>query len=85
MRDDIINVLKNASKAIDIYEIQDLLNIKTVEDTTKLSEELRKLEDEVVIYRSNKNKYMMLEDSHLKKGIMRVNKKGFGFVEVGGL
>ena len=85
MRDDIINVLKNASKAIDIYEIQDLLNIKTVEDTTKLSEELRKLEDEVVIYRSNKNKYMMLEDSHLKKGVMRVNKKGFGFVEVGGL
>ena len=82
MRDDIINVLKNASKAIDIYEIQDLLNIKTVEDTTKLSEELRKLEDEVVIYRSNKNKYMMLEDSHLRKGIMRANKKGFGFVEI---
>ncbi len=85
MRDDIINILKNSDKAIDIYEIQDLLGIKSVEDTTKLSEELRKLEDEVVIYRSNKNKYMMLEDSHLKKGVMRVNKKGFGFVEVGGL
>ena len=85
MRDDIINVLKNANKAIDIYEISDLLGIKSVEDTTKLSEELKKLEDEVIIYRSNKNKYMMLEDSHLKKGIMRVNKKGFGFVEVGGL
>ena len=85
MRDDIINVLKNASKAIDIYEIQDLLDIKSVEDTTKLTEELRKLEDEVIIYRSNKNKYMMLEDSHLKKGVMRVNKKGFGFVEVNGL
>ena len=85
MRDDIINVLKNANKAIDIYEISDLLGIKSVEDTTKLSEELKKLEDEVIVYRSNKNKYMMLEDSHLKKGIMRVNKKGFGFVEVGGL
>ena len=85
MRDDIINILKNSNKAIDIYEIQDLLNIKSIEDTTKLSEELRKLEDEVVIYRSNKNKYMMLEDSHLKKGIMRVNKKGFGFVEVDNL
>ena len=85
MRDDIINILKNANKAIDIYEISDLLGIKSVEDTTKLSEELKKLEDEVIIYRSNKNKYMMLEDSHLKKGIMRVNKKGFGFVEVGGL
>ena len=69
MRDDIINILKNSKKAIDIYEIQDLLNIKSIEDTTKLSEELRKLEDDVIIYRSNKNKYMMLEDSHLKKGI----------------
>ena len=85
MRDDIINILKNSTKAIDIYEISDLLGIKSVEDTTKLSEELKKLEDEVIVYRSNKNKYMMLEDSHLKKGIMRVNKKGFGFVEVGGL
>jgi len=85
VRDDIINILKNSKKAIDIYELQDLLGISSVEDTTKLSEELRKLEDEVIIYRSNKNKYMMLEDSHLKKGIMRVNKKGFGFVEVGNL
>ena len=85
MRDDIINILKNSDKAVDIYEISDLLGIKSVEDTTKLNEELKKLEDEVIVYRSNKNKYMMLEDSHLKKGIMRVNKKGFGFVEVGGL
>ena len=85
MRDDIINILKNSDKAIDIYEIQDLLGIKSIEDTTKLSEELRKLEDEVIIYRSNKNKYMMIEDSHLKKGVMRVNKKGFGFVEVDNL
>ena len=85
MRDNIINVLKNSSKAIDIYELQDLLNIKSVEDTKLLSEELRKLEDEVIIYRSNKNKYMMLEDSHLRKGVMRANKKGFGFVEVDNL
>ena len=85
MRDDIINILKNSKRAIDIYEIQDLLDIKSVEDTTKLSEELRKLEDDVIIYRSNKNKYMMLENSHLRKGVLRVNKKGFGFVEVDGL
>ena len=34
MRDDIINILKNSNKAIDIYEIGDLLGIKSVEDTT---------------------------------------------------
>ena len=85
MKDNIINVLKNSSRAIDIYELQDLLNIKSVEETTLLGNALRELEDDVIIYRSNKNKYMMLEDSHLKKGIMRVNKKGFGFVEVDSL
>lgn len=82
MRDSIINILNNCDKAIDIYELQDLLGISSIEETEELSCELRKLEDEVIIYRSNKGKYMMLEKSHLRKGIMRVNKKGFGFVEI---
>ena len=81
MRDDIINVLKNCEQAVDIYQLSDLLNISTTEDTTLLSEELRKLEDEAIIYRSHKDKYMMIEKSHLRKGVMRANKKGFGFVE----
>ena len=85
MRDNIINVLRNCDKAVDIYQLQDLLGINSVEDTTLLGEELRKLEDEVIIYRSNKDKYMMLENSHLRKGVMRANKKGFGFVEVDNL
>ena len=82
MRDDILNVLKNSDKALDIYELQDLLDINKTEDTETLLDELRKLEDDVVIYHSNKDKYMMIEDSHLRKGIMRVNKKGFWFVVV---
>ena len=54
MKDDIINVLKNCDRAVDIYELQDLLDIKTVDDTKLLGDNLRELEDEVVIYRSNK-------------------------------
>ena len=82
MRDDILNVLNNSDKALNIYEIQDLLGLSTVEDVKLLSEELIKLEEEVLVYHSNKDKYMMLEKSHLRKGTMRVNKKGFGFVEI---
>ena len=85
MRDNIINVLKNCDKAVDIYKLQDLLEINSVEETKILSDELRQLEDEAIIYRSNKDKYMMIENSHLRKGLMRVNKKGFGFVEVDNL
>lgn len=82
MRNDILNILKNSDKALDIYELHDMLHINTVEGAKELSDELRKLTDEVVVYHSNKDKYMMLEKSHLRKGVMRTNKKGFGFVEV---
>ena len=82
MRDDILNVLTNSDRALDIYELQDFLGIDTVEGTQALLEELKKMEDEVLIYHSNKDKYMLLKNSHLRKGVMVANKKGFGFVEI---
>ena len=85
MRDDIISVLKNSSKALDIYELKDMLDVDTVDDTKEMFDELRKLEDEAIIYHSNKDKYMILENSHIRKGVLRANKKGFGFVEVDNL
>ena len=85
MREAILGVLENSDRALDSFELQDALNINSVEETTQLMEELRKLEDEVIIYHSNKDKYMMLDNSHLRKGVMRANKRGFGFVEVEGM
>ena len=38
MRENIINVLKNSDKALDIYELQDRLNIDTVEETKELNQ-----------------------------------------------
>ena len=85
MRDEIIKVLTNSDRALNIYELEDKLAINTVEETKIFTEELRRLVDDVVVYHSNKDKYMMLDKSHLRKGIMRANKKGFGFVEVDNL
>ena len=82
MRDDIINILKNSNKALTIYELEDALDLHDVDSVKELSEELRKMEEDVIIYCSNKGRYMMLEDSHLRKGVLRANKKGFGFVEI---
>ena len=82
MRDDIINILKNSDKALTIYELQEKLDLHRVDEVKELSDELRKLEEDTVIYCSNKGRYMMLEDSHLRKGTLRANKKGFGFVEI---
>ena len=82
MKDNVINILKNSDKALSVFEIEDVLGIKDAELTKELIQVLHELEEEVVVYHTNKDKYMMLENSHLRKGVMRVNKKGFGFVEV---
>ena len=85
IKERVIEVLKNSDRAMSIYEINDKLNLFDVKELESLNMALKNLEDEFIVYHSNKDKYMMLEKSHLKKGILHVNKKGFGFVEVDGL
>ena len=63
--------------------------VKTTEnldktELKKLLDDLRILEESYTVYRSNKDKYMLFENSHLLKGRLSVNKKGFGFVIVDG-
>ncbi len=82
MKEKIIKILKKSDKALSIYELKDLLSISSIQDIKELNETLTTLENDFIVYHTNKNKYMLLEDSHLLKGIMRINKKGFGFVEI---
>ena len=39
MRDKILNILKSSDKALTVYEIQDILGVSTVEDTTEVVKE----------------------------------------------
>jgi ribonuclease R len=80
MREKILEILNDKNKSLTIYEISDLLGIKTPEETKTLIEELNAMEKSLLIYRSNKDKYLLLNNSHLKSGRLSVNKKGFGFV-----
>ena len=84
MKEKILSTLKESDKALSINELDSALNLNTIEETKEFSDALRELEDSYEIYRSNKNRYMLLENSNLRKGILRMNKKGFGFVEVSG-
>ena len=84
MKDRILDVLKNSEKPLTIFELEDNLRIVDTDTLLELEDALNSLEKEALIYHSNKDKYMMLEDSHLKRGIMRANKKGFGFVDIDG-
>ena len=82
MKDKIVGILKDSDKALTIYDLEDKLHLLDVDELQELQTCLSELEKDAVIYHSNKDKYMMLEDSHLKRGIMRANKKGVGFVDI---
>ena len=82
MKDKIIDALTSVHRALSYEEIDSILNLKTIEETKEMNEVLEQLESDGEIYHSNKGKYMLFSDSNLRKGILRVNKKGFGFVEV---
>ena len=85
MKEDILQLLRDSDGALSIYDIQNKLHLNKVEEIQELGEVLRALEEDVIIYHTNKDRYMLLENSHLRKGVMRANKKGFGFVEVDNL
>ena len=84
LEDRILEILKNENKALSVYEINDALGLTTVEELKELLKTLNGLEDNLKIYRTNKNRYLLFSNSHLKLGTMIANKKGYGFVDIEG-
>lgn len=80
MKDKILNILKREDKAYTLNELSDAIGIYTTEETEELLRILNELENNLTIYHTNKDKYMALEFSHLKKGKIEVSQKGYGFV-----
>ena len=56
MRDRILEVLNRCDKALTIYEVSEELGVSSVSDIEALCDELRKLEEESLIYHTNKDK-----------------------------
>ena len=84
MEEEIIKLLKQEEKALSVHEINDLLGLKTIDEFKTLLKILNELEDNLKIYRTKKENYMLFTNSHLKIGKMLANKKGFGFVDIEG-
>ncbi len=76
MREDILKIINNSDIALSFQEIYDLMKLKTVDDYKNLAKEINSLEDELLVYRTNKNKYMKFQNSNLKVGKMLATKKG---------
>lgn len=82
MKDRILEILEKSEKALSYEEIDVLLEIDDVDKTKELIDDLKALEESGEIYLSSKNKYLLFNRGPLRKGILRVNKKGYGFVDI---
>lgn len=84
MEEQILEILKNSDKALDIHEINDMLGFNSVEELKELIKEINRLEDELKVYRTKKDRFLLFNNSNLKIGKMMANKKGYGFVDIEG-
>ncbi len=81
MKDEIIKVLKDVYDAKEAIQVNDLLGLKTTEEYKEVVKNLEELVEEYVLYKTKKDKYILLKNvPSLKIGRLTVNKKGFGFV-----
>ena len=82
MKDIIIDKLKE-NTSLTIMEINDLLGLTSIEEYQSLENALDSLvSDGILYYSEKKKKYLLLENSHLVKGNLILNDKGFGFIEI---
>lgn len=81
MKEQIINVMSDRYEALDVIEINDLLELTSPEDLSRLNNVLCELEKNGIVYKTKKNKYILFKNCpSLKAGVLSLNKKGFGFL-----
>ena len=83
MKEQVINVMSDRYEALDVIEINDLLELTSPEDLSRLNNVLCELEKDGVVYKTKKNKFILFKNCpSLKSGVLSLNKKGFGFLIV---
>ena len=81
MKEELLQTLEPIHEAKDLIQINDLMGYKTAEELKALSETLEELVNEYVVFKTKKEKYILLKNCpSLKIGRFDANKKGFGFV-----
>ena len=81
MKDKIIDILERKNKALDIDELFHLLELTRAE-YDNLVNTINEMVANYEIYETNKGRFMLFDRSPLKKGYLRINKRGFGFVDL---
>lgn len=74
-------ISSNKYKGYDLESWKQYFNVKNSKETTELFKALNVLEEEYIIMRDSKDRYFTLAQMDCMIGILKVNPKGFGFVE----
>lgn len=81
MKEEIKKVLENIYDAKEAIEINDMLGLTSAEEYRDLEDCLEELVQEFVLYRTKKDRYILIHNCpNFKMGRLTVNKKGYGFV-----
>ena len=84
MKEQIIETLKNDTKAQSIKEIKERLGIKNFEKLEELEKDLEELTKDGIVHESRQHEFLLMKNTKtLKCGKLHINKSGNGFVEIG--
>ena len=85
MKEKIIEILKDETKAKSVNEINDKLGLTTVEEIEKLESILEEMTKDGIIHESKKHEFLLMENTKtLKCGRISINRNGNGFVDIAG-
>ncbi len=82
MKEKLFELLKKEQRGYDVHQLAEILNIQGSDQYKKFVRQLNELENEWIIARDQKDRYHMAEDLGYFQGKLRVNAKGFGFVDL---
>lgn len=81
MKEKILEALNDIHEAKDLMEINDLLNLHTVQEYQELTQNIEELVNDCQIFKTKKEKYLLMKNCPgLRIGKLAINKKGFGFL-----
>ncbi len=81
MKQKILDILAIQKKAVSYSYLKEELHIETKEDFTLFMKTINQCIDDFEIVETDQHELVLLEYSTLLKGILRINRKGFGFVD----
>jgi ribonuclease R len=82
IKEKILQAIIDNSLKYDVKDLALLFQMAKTTDYVKLNKYLNELEADVLIVRDDNNKFMDAKEANIAKGIISINKRGVGFVDL---